>query len=201
MKFSRRSKYFLRGMGFGILVTVVLFSVALVFYEPKQDATETAATDDVETVTEDTTETNTENTTETTEPTETADEPKNEEKALDTTDKDSKEESSEEKTDETVEEETKTEEKSEEKTENKTSDTSSAETKTTAVGNVVTFKVTAGESSYKVAENLYRAGLIDNPSSFNTYLEQNGYDNTIHVGSFNIPEGSTYEQIANTISK
>ena len=25
-------------MGFGILVTVVLFSVALVFYEPKQDS-------------------------------------------------------------------------------------------------------------------------------------------------------------------
>ncbi len=166
MKFSRRSKYFLRGMGFGILVTVVIFSVALVFYEPKNSseaANDTAVSEEIN----------------------------------------QEENTVEEKVEEKTEEK---EEKNPEESENnsseetaETEDTKTTETKTPS--KTVSFKVTAGESSYKVAENLYRAGLIDDPNKFNTYLEQNGYDNTIHVGSFNIPEGSTYEQIANTISK
>lgn len=175
MKFSRRSKYFLRGMGFGILVTVVLFSVALVFYEPNTSSAES----DTETVSEDKkqeTDTDQESTTK-----ETKEEAKEE---VEEANNESDTATSEETKDDTVEEEP-----------------TVATTETKTPGNFVSFKVTAGESSSKVAENLYRAGLIDNPSAFNTYLEQNGYDNTIHVGTFNIPEGSTYEQIANTISK
>ena len=184
MKFSRRSKYFLRGMGFGILVTVVLFSVALVFYEPNTSSAES----DTETVSEDKkqeTDTDQESTTK-----ETKEETKEEvkEEANNESDtaasEETKDDTAEETKDDTVEEESKV-----------------ATTEANTPSNFVSFKVTAGESSSKVAENLYRAGLIDNPSAFNTYLEQNGYDNTIHVGTFNIPEGSTYEQIANTISK
>ena len=176
MKFSRRSKYFLRGMGFGILVTVVLFSVALVFYEPNTSSAES----DTETVSEDKkqeTDTDKESTTK-----ETKEEEK--EEAKEEANNESDTAASEETKNDTAEEEPK-----------------AATTETKTPSNFVSFKVTAGESSSKVAENLYRAGLIDNPSAFNTYLEQNGYDNTIHVGTFNIPEGSTYEQIANTISK
>lgn len=176
MKFSRRSKYFLRGMGFGILVTVVLFSVALVFYEPNTSSDES----DTETVSEDKkqeTDTDKESTTK-----ETKEEVK--EEAKEEANNESDTATSEETKDDTVEEEPQT-----------------ATTEAKTPSNSVSFKVTAGESSSKVAENLYRAGLVDNPSAFNTYLEQNGYDNTIHVGTFNIPEGSTYEQIANTISR
>ena len=183
MKFSRRTKYFLRGMGFGILVTVVLFSVALVFYEPiTANEQETAVN---------TEELNAEETLEETKDTET-------EEASDETG-----DTEETKAEETSEESENTENKSDEVKKEETTESTSGQTeeKTTSTGKVVTFKITGGESSYKVAENLYRAGLIDNPSEFNTYLEQNGYDNTIHVGSFNIPEGATYEQIANTISK
>ena len=180
MKFSRRSKYFLRGMGFGILVTVVIFSVALVFYEPKnssETANDTAVTEEIKQE-ENTVEEKVEEKTE-----------EKEEKNPEVSEKNSSEETAE------------TEDSSAKETseETKTEENKSEETKTPS--KTVSFKVTAGESSYKVAENLYRAGLIDDPNKFNTYLEQNGYDNTTHVGSFNIPEGSTYEQIANTISK
>lgn len=163
-------------MGFGILVTVVLFSVALVFYEPNTSSAES----DTETVSEDKkqeTDTDKESTTK-----ETKEEEK--EEAKEEANNESDTAASEETKNDTAEEEPK-----------------AATTETKTPSNFVSFKVTAGESSSKVAENLYRAGLIDNPSAFNTYLEQNGYDNTIHVGTFNIPEGSTYEQIANTISK
>jgi len=175
-------------MGFGILVTVVLFSVALVFYEPNTSSAES----DTETVSEDKkqeTDTDQESTTK-----ETKEEVKEEEKeeAIEEAKGESDTATSEETKDDTVEE-TKDDTIEEEP--------QAATTEAKTPSNSVSFKVTAGESSSKVAENLYRAGLIDNPSAFNTYLEQNGYDNTIHVGTFNIPEGSTYEQIANTISK
>ena len=158
------------------MVTVVLFSVALVFYEPNTSSAES----DTETVSEDKkqeTDTDKESTTK-----ETKEEEK--EEAKEEANNESDTAASEETKNDTAEEEPK-----------------AATTETKTPSNFVSFKVTAGESSSKVAENLYRAGLIDNPSAFNTYLEQNGYDNTIHVGTFNIPEGSTYEQIANTISK
>ena len=170
------------------MVTVVLFSVALVFYEPNTSSAES----DTETVSEDKkqeTDTDQESTTK-----ETKEEVKEEEKeeAIEEAKGESDTATSEETKDDTVEE-----------TKNDTveEEPQAATTEAKTPSNSVSFKVTAGESSSKVAENLYRAGLVDNPSAFNTYLEQNGYDNTIHVGTFNIPEGSTYEQIANTISK
>ena len=169
-------------MGFGILVSVVLFSVALVFYEPSTSKEEAAIEED-SAINEDKTK-----------PEETKEE------VTEETVEDSSEDQGENTAEETAENEPET--TKEETPANNTNEISGqTDTKTTSTGKVITFKVTAGESSYKVAENLYRAGLIDNPTSFNTYLESNGYDNTIHVGSFDIPEGSTYEQIANTISK
>ena len=167
-------------MGFGILVTVVLFSVALVFYEPNTSSDES----DTETVSEDKKqETDTDKESTTKETKEEAKEEANNESDT-ATSEETKDDTVEEAKDDTVEEEPQT-----------------ATTEAKTPSNSVSFKVTAGESSSKVAENLYRAGLVDNPSAFNTYLEQSGYDNTIHVGTFNIPEGSTYEQIANTISR
>lgn len=162
-------------MGFGILVTVVLFSVALVFYEPA-NSSEPAETEPA------------------------VEEAKQEDTSTEETEE-AKEESSDTKEEASTEDTTEAKESTQEQKTEESNTTVEKTTETKTPGKSVSFKVTAGESSYKVAENLYRAGLIDNPSDFNTYLEQNGYDNTIHVGTYNIPEGSTYEQIANTISK
>ena len=51
-----------------------------------------------------------------------------------------------------------------------------------------------------MAENLYRAGLITDPIAFNDFLEQGGYDARIRAGTFQIPEGASFEKIANAIS-
>ena len=180
MKFSRRSKYFLRGMGFGILVTVVLFSVALVFYNPDDDSNNSTASVTDESAKEQSFEDLNEKEEESVENTDSAD--ANSVEESDTSDTDSVEESD-----------------ASESANTKTASDTSAEPNE-APTDLVSFKVSAGESSYKVAENLYRAGLIDNPGTFNTFLEQNGYDNTIRVGTFHISKDSTYEQIANTIA-
>lgn len=169
------------------MVTVILFSVALVFYEP-MNSSEKELDEPVaeETIEEETTKEETE---------EVSDESKDvSEKSEETEKTEGTSEETSEETDNIKTAETNT-------TGTETAETKTTDTNTKTPGNSVAFKVSAGESSYKVAENLYRAGLIDNPGEFNTYLEQNGYDNTIHVGTFNIPEGSTYDQIANTISK
>ncbi len=186
MKFSRRSKYFLRGMGFGILVTVVMFSVALVFYKPTNSVPdeEIAGTEENESDVIPTEEVASEEAT-----------------SVNAEESDAEETASEEseESEESGESEEVKQPADPEKTENQ-SEVKNTETVSDSE-DMVSFKISSGQSSDKVAENLYRAGLIDNPGKFNTYLEQNGYDNTIHVGTFNIPKGSTYEEIAHTISK
>ncbi|MBQ3902227.1 MAG: hypothetical protein II745_02505 [Lachnospiraceae bacterium] len=56
------------------------------------------------------------------------------------------------------------------------------------------------ESSLKVSEDLYRAGIIDDPVSFNRYLESNGYDYNIQTGTFWISPNASYDTIAHAIT-
>jgi hypothetical protein len=65
----------------------------------------------------------------------------------------------------------------------------------------VTFKIHSGEDSATVGANLYKAGLVDSGFEFNTYLEQNGFDTSIHPGTYTITSGSTYQQIARIITR
>ena len=67
-------------------------------------------------------------------------------------------------------------------------DTSSAEN--------ISISVKSGQNSRNVANALQSAGLVDSASDFDHFLEQNGYDRIIRPGTFEIPEGSSYEQIA-----
>lgn len=64
----------------------------------------------------------------------------------------------------------------------------------------VEFVVKSGENSAIVGANLYKAGLVDNPTQFDRYLEQHNYDNNIQNGSFSIKKGSTYEEIAKILT-
>ncbi len=64
----------------------------------------------------------------------------------------------------------------------------------------VNFSVKQGESSNIVSANLYKAGLVKNPTEFNKYLETNGYDQFIKVGDYSIKEGSSDKEIAKTIT-
>ena len=66
---------------------------------------------------------------------------------------------------------------------------------------VVTIVIRAGNSSDTVAKMLMSAGLVENASEYDTYLCSKGYDKKICVGTFEIPKGSTEEEIAEIITK
>lgn len=64
-----------------------------------------------------------------------------------------------------------------------------------------TVTIPGGLSSDGVALVLYNAGVIDNASSFNRYLIDQGKDRIIRSGTKVIPAGATYAEIAAIITK
>lgn len=65
----------------------------------------------------------------------------------------------------------------------------------------VTFVIQRGQSSYGVAKALAEAGLIEDASAFDQYLESNGYSKRINSGTYEIPVDSTAEEIAKIITR
>ena len=63
-------------------------------------------------------------------------------------------------------------------------------------GSLVTVEIPDTNSSRGFSEALFSAGLIDNLEVFNRYLENRGYDSFLHNGTYQIPAGSTYLEIA-----
>ncbi len=61
--------------------------------------------------------------------------------------------------------------------------------------------IPSGMGSDQVAQVLYNAGFIDNASTFNRYLIDRKIDRYIRSGVKSIPDGATYEQIAEIITK
>lgn len=61
---------------------------------------------------------------------------------------------------------------------------------------VVKITVVQGEVCRTLAEDLAAAGLIEDAEDFRKYMGDHNYANSIHVGEFEIPRGSTYEEIA-----
>ena len=64
----------------------------------------------------------------------------------------------------------------------------------------VTLTVYGGNSSDTVARRAEELGLVTNSKEFDEYLVSNGYANRIRVGSFQIPLGASYEYIAKAIT-
>lgn len=63
-------------------------------------------------------------------------------------------------------------------------------------GNSITVTIKSGMTSESFASLLYDKGLVDSASDFNRFMVTNDYANYIKVGTFVIPEGATYAQIA-----
>ena len=57
------------------------------------------------------------------------------------------------------------------------------------------FTVSAGQSSETIANNLYSKGLIDDAKSFNKYLGELGVDDRIQSGTFYVQVGCSYDDI------
>ncbi|MCR5670091.1 MAG: hypothetical protein K6G10_03730 [Butyrivibrio sp.] len=90
--------------------------------------------------------------------------------------------------------------KTTETTEN-TGDTAQSSDSSFTTGSQKTVTIPGGLSSDGVASILYGEGIVDNAVSFNRYLIDRGIDRIIRSGVKVIPAGSTYEQIAEIITK
>lgn len=58
-----------------------------------------------------------------------------------------------------------------------------------------TLVIEKGDIARDVAESLYEDGIIDDVESFRKYLGETGVSRTLHAGEYNIKVGSTYEEI------
>lgn len=64
----------------------------------------------------------------------------------------------------------------------------------------ISITVSGGDGSYDVASKLKEAGLIEDAAAFDTYLCQNGYDKRIATGTHKILMGASDEEIAKEIT-
>jgi hypothetical protein len=74
------------------------------------------------------------------------------------------------------------------------------EPKTTKEVNIV-FTIQGGMSSGKVSKLLYQLGLVDDADKFNKYIVKVGKEDVIRVGTYKLRVGASYDDIVNTITK
>lgn len=74
------------------------------------------------------------------------------------------------------------------------------ETASTEDNKTYELSITRGMSSYPVSLELERLGLIDDAAKFDDYLIENGYANRISVGTHKLTKGMDYHTIAELIS-
>ena len=63
----------------------------------------------------------------------------------------------------------------------------------------VTITVSEGEVCRDIATDLQSKGLVDDAEKFRIYMGETGYASFIHNGDFQIPVGASYEEIANIL--
>lgn len=71
---------------------------------------------------------------------------------------------------------------------------------TNKVQELVSIVVQKGEVSDTIADKLCQAGLVTDAKVFNKFLTDNKYDGILLTGTFNIPKGSTAEEIAKILT-
>ena len=70
-----------------------------------------------------------------------------------------------------------------------------------AVESYIVISVEGGNDSYTVSEKLYEAGLVNSAVEFNQYLVRNGYDRRVRPGNHEIPANATEEEMAKILCK
>ena len=61
--------------------------------------------------------------------------------------------------------------------------------------------IKGGESSVSVSNSLYELGLVTSAKEYDSYLCKNGFDKVISVGTYEIPVDASYEDIAKIITR
>lgn len=202
---NKKLRYYLRGLGIGILVTAVILGIAgkdteeLTDAQIRERAMELGMVDSNSLVLAELQKGDEQlaEATEQSQPQPTEDESAETEQT-ETSETESEPSESE---DETQTAET----ESSEKTENETVGMEAVETEPqpeneTQNTEVVSITIKAGASSYTVAKDLAEAGLVADARAYDTYLCDNGYSQSIHVGTYEITFGATDEEIAKIIT-
>lgn len=70
-------------------------------------------------------------------------------------------------------------------------------------GNVTFIEISVypGDNARQVAERLYENGLVDDSESFRKYLGETGYAKSLAIGEYYVPVGATYEEICNVLMR
>lgn len=66
---------------------------------------------------------------------------------------------------------------------------------------VVEIRIEEGDYSDLISRKLFQAGLISDASAFDNYLTKNGLDESLRIGVHKIPKGSTQEEIVEILQK
>lgn len=82
----------------------------------------------------------------------------------------------------------------------KTEENNTPETEIKDSLEVVSFSVKKGDSSSSVSVALAAVGLVQDAAAYDQYLCRNGYDKIISVGTYEIPVGSSDQEIAQIIT-
>lgn len=82
-------------------------------------------------------------------------------------------------------------------TENNTSEVTTEEADTT----YIVIPVYPGDRARQVAERLYENNLVDSSESFRKYLGESGVAKLLQTGEFKIPVGASYDQIVEILRK
>ena len=64
----------------------------------------------------------------------------------------------------------------------------------------VSFTIKRGQVCRQIAENLQKQGLVDDADAFREYMARNGLASNIRCGTFDIPKGATYQELAKFIT-
>lgn len=67
-------------------------------------------------------------------------------------------------------------------------------------GTAYTITIKRGDTSYPICVQLQEMGMIDDAEKFDTYLVENGYANRLRVGEHALKKGMDYRAIAEAIS-
>ena len=208
--YKMKLKYYLRGLGIGIVVTALLmgYSNKNRAAEPKAEvATEETAGDlladrNGEATTEEVIEQSTvENVTVETDSAETSEEETSQEETASELESSTQEAETITETESVTETETESVQ-AEETTDKKeqTQSSTEADAGNALLQTTIEINIVRGDDSGTVARKLQNAGIVESATEYDAYLMQHGYDKKIRVGKVEIPVDATWQEIAEYIS-
>ena len=72
---------------------------------------------------------------------------------------------------------------------------------TAPANKIVDITINPGEGSYVISQKLEQSGLVDDATEYDAYLCDNGYHTKLRAGVHKIPMGSTREEIAKLLCR